>query len=586
MPTRDVAEALMPYGLLPPDLEMLRPTEASYTSLLMQPGGPIYASQQRIGSLDANIAVAKSKAFLTLARERGAHLAVTPEYFLSWSALKEAIAQGVTPADNALWVLGSESITQETLEQFKHDMTAHCVVIHEPWQGLATDRDLLDPVVLLFQAKCQDGTSQLVALVQFKTFPSRDALFLEERWLRRGTQVYRFRGLSGHLTAAVIICSDAFAVDDTWLADFNDRATLIHIQLNPSPRNTIYRRYRATTFNIDARASNCHIVCLNWAQSIIQYGDPATLPQAWNNIAASTWYCPVDDCSHDDAVVIPNHRLGLYYAYMTERRHALLFHYDEAVFELRVPKLLTIGAAVMANRNGPIALQRYVWVPGTTEWSVESAPEPGFDTFVAANPYAQAALQHVIAVQDPLAVERVVALSGGQITGRPSWYALKDIDSCKIGPDEVVRRVTVAQDHEGDAFRHQGLSTAAQIHHEILAAAKWPPQVSGVDTASTIKWSGANPNFNVLTADNQPTLIVYLGDLPPPRELETIADKLYELLRQAGGPHQKRLCIAYREFGELKFAGIDALTRFDDPAEDKTEFLAVTPLDDMEASYG
>jgi hypothetical protein len=65
-----------------------------------------------------------------------------------------------------------------------------------------------------------------------------------------------------------------------------------------------------------------------------------------------------------------------------------------------------------------------------------------------------------------------------------------------------------------------------------------------------------------------------------------IADKLYELLRQAGGPHQKRLCIAYREFGELKFAGIDALTRFDDPADDKTEFLAVTPLDHTEPSYG
>jgi hypothetical protein len=42
----------------------------------------------------------------------------------------------------------------------------------------------------------------------------------------------------------------------------------------------------------------------------------------------------------------------------------------------------------------------------------------------------------------------------------------------------------------------------------------------------------------------------------------------------------------YREFGELKFAGISALTRFDDPSEDKTEFLAVAPLDDTETTYG
>jgi predicted amidohydrolase len=586
MPTRDVAEVLLPYGLLPPDLEMLRPTEASYTSLLMQPTSPIYASQQRIGTLDATIAATKSKAFLTLARERGAHLAVTPEYFLPWSALRESITEGVMPADDALWVLGSESIAQETLEQFKQDVAAHCVVIHEPWQGMVMDRDLLDPVVLLFQAKRQDGTSQLVALVQFKTFPSRDALFLEERWLRRGTQVYRFRGRSGHLTAGVIICSDAFAMDDVWLADFNDRATLIHIQLNPSPRNTIYRRYRTTTFNTDARASNCHIVCLNWAHSIVQHGDLETPPEAWNNIAASTWYCPADDCSYDDAVVMPNHKLGLYYAYMTERRHALLFHYDEAVFELRVPKLLTVGSAVMSNRNGPVALQRYAWGLDATEWSVEAAPETGFDAFVAANPHVQTALQHIIAAQDPLAVERVLALSAGQITGRLTWHALKDIDSCKIGPDEIVRRITVAQDCEGHTFRHERLSTAAQIHHEILTAAYWPPQVAGVDAASTILWDSVNPNFNVLTTGNQPTLIVYLGDLPQPRELETIADKLYELLRQAGGPHQKRFCIMYREFGELKFAGISALTRFDDPSEDKTEFLAVAPLDDTETTYG
>lgn len=586
MPTQDVTDALIPYGLLPPDLEMLRPTEASYTSLLMQPSGPIFASQQRIGTLDANISASKSKAFLNLARARGAHLAVTPEYFLSWSALREAIEQGITPADDALWVLGSESITEGLLEQFKQDVGAQCVVIHEPWNGLAMDRDLLDPVVLLFQAKRQDGSSQLVALIQFKTYPSRDALFLEESWLRRGTLVYRFRGRSGHLTAAVIICSDAFALDDAWLSDFNDRATLIHIQLNPSPRNTAYRRYRATTFGNDARATGCHIVCLNWAHSIVQHGDHGTPPEPWNNIAGSTWYCPADDCSPDDAVVMINHNRGLYYTYMKERRHALLFHYDEAVFELRVPKLLTVGAAVMANRNGPTVFQRYVWSPGMANWTVGAVPEPGFHTFIASNPSAQTALQQVLAANDPLAVERILALSAGEINGRPNWLTIKDIDSCQIGPDEVVHRLTVVQDTQDNAFRHHRLNTAAQIHHEVLTAGYWPPQVVGVNAASTLHWNSTNPNFNILTADGQPTLIVYLGDLPPLREQENKADMLYELLRKAGGPHQKRLCIVYREFGAVRFARINALTRFDDPAEDRTEFLSVPPLDDTEASHG
>ncbi len=578
MPTQDVSSALIPFGLFEPDLEMLRPTEASYTSLLLQPSGPIFASEQRIGNFDEAAATAKSLSFLTLACAQGAHLAITPEYFMPWVALREAISSGITPTEDALWVLGCESITQEELEQFKLEVSARCLVIHEPFEGLAQDRDLFDPAVLLFQAKYPDGSPQLVALVQFKTFPSRDALFLEERWLRRGTQIYRFQGHSKRLSAAVIICSDAFAVGDDWLADFNDRSTLIHIQLNPSPRNTPYRQYRATTFNTDPRSSNCHIVCLNWAQLIVQHGAPGTPPEPWGNIAASTWYCSAEDCSSDDAVVMPNHNLGLYYAYMTERRHALLFHYDEAVFELRVPKVLTVGIAVMANRNGPTAVQRYIW-EAANKWGIAPAPETGFTALVAACPGAQIALQNIIAAHNPLAIERVLALSAGQITGRSNWRALKEIDSCRMGPDEVVRRLTIVQDREGQEFRHHRLNTAAQIHHEILNRMEWPPQVVGVNQASTLQWDDANPNFNVLTEGNQPTLIAYLGESPQHRYMENIADKLYDLLRREGGQYQKRLCITYREFGQLKFVGIDALTRFDDPAEDKTDFLAVTPLD-------
>jgi hypothetical protein len=55
----------------------------------------------------------------------------------------------------------------------------------------------------------------------------------------------------------------------------------------------------------------------------------------------------------------------------------------------------------------------------------------------------------------------------------------------------------------------------------------------------------------------------------------------YHLLRKTGGPHQKRFCIIYREFGVRKFASIEALTRFDDASEDKTDIMAVLPLNDI-----
>jgi hypothetical protein len=494
---------------------------------------------------------------------------------------------GLAPAAEALWVLGSESITQDGLERFKENVADHCLVLHEPWQNLAVGRDLLDPVVLLFQATRPDGATQLVALVQFKTYPSRDDIFFEEAVLRRGTVIYRFKGSSGHLTAAVIICSDAFALSSPWLNDFNYQSTLIHIQLNPDPRNAAYRQYRTLTFGTDPKATNCHIVCLNWAHSIIQHGDAVGETEEWKNIAGSTWYCPLDECSSDDAVVLPNHSLGMYYSYMKERRHALLFHYDEAVFELLTPKLVRLTSAVMANRNGPSVVQRYEWASVARTWSPGTAPvDAGFDSLVASNPAAHAALRDVLPTASALAVERILALSAGAISGGAMWHSAQNIDSCQIAQDEYVRRLTVVQDMVAYAFRHDRLNSVAQIHHELMNHAEWPPQVHGVDAQATMRWNGVSPHFNVQTAGTLPTLIVYLGESPAARDLENKADMLYELLRQAGGPHQTRLCIVYRQFGHLRFAPIAALTRFDDATEDKTDFMAVQPLEDTGSHHG
>lgn len=582
---RNVADELQPYGLASPDLEFLRPTEHQYTALLVQPSGPIFASSQRIGPADVDLAGAKGRAFLELACSRNAHLAVAPEYFLLWSTLREAIVEGTTPAADALWVLGSESITQDGLEQFKRDVAEHCLVLHEPWEDLALDRSLLDPAVLLFQATRPDQSKQLVALVQFKTYPSRDDAFLEESLLRRGSQIYRFSGSSGHLSAAVIICSDAFAIEPL-LGELNYQSTIIHVQLNPNPTHAVYRKYRATTFQTDASATNCHIVCLNWAHQIEEVDDQGN-QKPWNNIAASTWYCPKDKCSSKDGIVRPNHRLGLYYTYMEEYRHALRFHYDEAAFELFVPKLLCLAPAILANRNGPSMMERYVWNAATQDWAVGLVPAAdGFTAYLADHPGANAALTHVLAANDPLAIERVLALSTGNISGRESWHSLESIDSCTIQQDEVMRRLSVIQDGLGNDFRYRRICAIDEIHHLLANHTQWPKQVAGLDAHSTVQWSLADQNFNVHTSDNRPTLVVYLDDAHAPGRVQTKADMLYELLRKAGGANQHRLCIIRRKHGQLQFVQIQALTRIDEANLDMTEITAIHTLDPQEPGNG
>lgn len=578
MQLRDVETVLTLLDLEPPDLEILRPNEASYLCLLLQPSGPIVGGPLRIGSLDEETSAKKAAAFLELALERAAHLAVAPEYFFPWATLQALLAKGIAPSQSALWVLGCESIRQEDLAAFKTAVAGVCEVIHEPCDALPADRPLLDPAVMLFVASRAGGGTRTVALVQFKTHPSRDNLFLEEALLKRGNAVYRFRGKNGTLNAAVVTCSDALAMTEDIVSSLIDRSTLIHIQLNPNPRNNIFRKYRQRAFETDARASECHIICLNWAGSMVQHNGSGGTEQ-WPPVAGSAWYCPEGGCTHDDAVVLPNHKLGLYYTYMEERRHALLFHYNEAVFELRVPKVMTTGAAIMANRNGPSATRRYQWDSASFQWiPAPQDADSGFQSLLQTQGEASAALSHTATTASALDLERLLALLAGSITGTDTWFAAKEIDSCRIGPDEVVRRITFVQDDcpASVDFRHSRLQAAANIRHELDSRTFWPPQIAGVANDARIEWNVGGRHFNIRCGDGRPALISYLGEASP-RALENVSSKLIDLLRRAGGPNQTRLCVLYRHFGQLKFAALSGLTRFDDAMTEQTDILAVDP---------
>jgi hypothetical protein len=315
--------------------------------------------------------------------------------------------------------------------------------------------------------------------------------------------------------------------------------------------------------------------------------DAQGVSKSWDNIAASTWYCPKDECSSKDNIVTANHWLGLYYTYMSERRHALRFHYEEATFELLVPKLLTLTSAIMANHDGPSMVSRRVWDTMTQNWV--DGPVPAIDgsaAYIASHPKSNAALAHVLAGNDPLAIERVLALSTGDISGRETWHSLESIDSCTVGPDEVMRRISVVQDDLGDDFRYRRISAIAEIHHEIGNQLQWPKQVVGLNGQSIVQWSLADPNFNVRTSGGIPTLVVYLDETHSPSKVATKADKLYELLRKAGGQHQQRLCIIRREHGQPQFVPIPALTRFDEASPDQTEFTTIHPLEPKEPDNG
>lgn len=569
-----VKDKLNEHGLASPELEVLKANNQNYSCALLQPSGPIYADNTRIGHYNRPESEVRCKAFLETASSKNIELVIAPEYCIPWKILQEIANGAVFPAPGQLWVLGCESATIPELESFKGATATNCKTIHEvlPDQGNYTD-----PLAYCFQTQDLLGSWHRIILLQFKTTASKDELFLENESLKCGSVIYQFQNQDSPLNLASIICSDSFGIANTPILNkLSDRTILIHIQLNPKPRQTDYRAYRAQIFGRDSDLSNCDIICLNWAQNIEQHNTSGGVPDKWNNIAGSAWYLPKTRCTTKDQNILRNHERGLYYCYMEERRHALFFHYDEAVFELSVSKPVAEGFGVVANKQGPLMKARWLWDDASITWKDSNeAADSGLINSIEADPDLAKALSDFVATADALAVERALVLVCGTAKNNEYWYRVDELDSCRIGPDEILKRIAFAGDNSEEAvlFRHNRLQKASILGNLLENNPNWPPQVKDIQGAR-IEWSATNPNYNSYKDGVDPAVIVYLGEHPPAETVERVRDKLLHILQRERRPYWRRLAICFRKHGNLNFAEMPSQTRYDNASESVTDFTA------------
>lgn len=563
---RDVKDVLALRGLETPDLALLQATHQSYRALLLQPSGPIYADTQRIGHLDFSAATARADSFLALAATRGDQLAVTPEYFLPVSSLAKAAQGGHFPAEGALWVLGCESMTPERLASFTADCDGHCDVIYEDDPFPTVQGNYFDPVAYCFLTRDAENRLKRVILFQFKTAPSRDDHSFENRQLRCGRAIYQFQGKDGYIKLSTIICSDALALGED--ADANkklsDRTILVHIQLNPKPKQTDYRRYRNEVFRRSPATTDCDIVCLNWAQNVVQHDSPDDAPHEWMNESGSAWYVPERRCSVKDDEVVSNEVKGLYYTWHEKKRHVLHFHYDEAVFALTVPKVLQDGPAVHDVLIGPQLDTRFAWDTNASAWlESTSCPGTGWSEIINASPEVAAAFQGLQDIANRLHIERAISLSCGPHSMKEQWHRVDNLDVCRIPESEVVARATLQLDRDVAATekRQERISRVAVLGH-ILQTVPLPAQIKDLrGGGASIAWSPNSPNTNVIKAGARPALVAYLGENPPMDLVKRIGENAFELLRRENKDHRDRVAICYRTVGGVtKFADIKQQT--------------------------
>lgn len=570
-----VKDKLYEHGLISPELEVLKPNNQNYSCALLQPSGPIYADDTRIGHFCRPESEVRCKSFLETASSKNIELAIAPEYCIPWNTLQEIANGTIFPAPGQLWVLGCESATTHELESFKGATATKCKTIHE---ALPNQGNYTDPLAYCFQTQDLQGEWHRVILLQFKTTASRDDLFLENENLKCGSVIYQFQNQDSLLNLASIICSDSFGIANTPILNkLSDRSILIHIQLNPNPRHMDYRAYRGQIFGLDNDCSNCDIICLNWAQNIEQHSVDGSVSAKWKNIAGSAWYLPETRCITKDHNILRNHEKGLYYCYMKERRHALFFHYDEAAFELCVSKPIANGFGVVVNKQGPLMNARWLWDDASIAWKDSNEiADSGLINSIEADPDLYKVFSNFVTSADALAVERALVLVCGTAKHIDDWYKVDELDSCLIKNDEILKRITFAGDNNEEAsqFRHDRLQKASILGNLLVNNINWPPQVKDIQGAR-IEWSATNPNYNSYKHGVNPAVMVYLGENPRPDTVDKVRDKLLDTLRRDGKPYWKRLAVCFRMHGNLNFADNPSLTHFDKTSESMTDFTAV-----------
>ena len=566
-----VTETLRGAGYGEPTLKALVWDATKYEVMLLQPQGDLEASEAGVWSRDRALAGQQFGGLLAKAQATQPDLLLTPEYAMPWDMLEHALAQAQGPVAGKLWALGCESIRVSELGTLKARLAEReiCVLYedlpaHEP-------EKFVSPLAYVFVAPSRVAGQQprTVLLVQFKTHPMGGTDF-ERDGMACGSYIYKFGGGSSQIALLSLICADAFSFTDELAQLHHHQALILHLQLNPQPRHTDFHecRYRLLHNTNDVT----EVICLNWAANVKMRVDDQ--PSNWKNIAGSAWYLKSKQYDDDDAVIKANHSKGLYYTWLERlRAHALFFNYNAAIYAVLATKVVHVGVAGSVScRSGPKITRAFRWHAGEAAWEEQPQAEDGFAAIVAYGGKAEAELV-AVAARNPMELERILALGTGKI-GHDNWHQLKQLDSCALGADEVVCRVTFAQDpHEkAEEFRTSRLRHFSQLWDILGTHHGLPPALADFKDGIRLVWSKRTPHQNIISGSEKRATAIYVGSLASMEKAEEVFQQAsYRLERDfpdadARSTAKQRLVVWYHnKANQLTHHNSHAFVQFDQP---------------------
>jgi hypothetical protein len=558
-----VRDVLNKHNVQPPKLSALEPDINEYRLLAYQPQGDIRASKLGIGNKPSQDSLFQCAQLLNHAASSSSHLVVSPEYSLPWKVLIDSLCAGRIPSGGCLWALGCESITVAELEGVRTALSSVAVVEYESLDA-SSDGDFLDPLAYVFSSTRNNGDQCVVVLIQFKTHRSVDSSHVEARMIR-GSLIYVFGTQGSTIRLVTFICSDVLALTDQLLKELYHESLILHIQLNPKPREPAYRSYRKQIFTWAKDATE--LFCLNWAAGIRCKNEDTGTEEGWKNIGGSGWYLKPNKIDLSDTQISANHRNGLYYTWHDPLQCNVLFlNYAPAIYEFASTKVWHHGVPqVQSKQTGPRLLSIKVWDETEAQWKAKAGLDDGFSSLIL--PWIQELGElNDVYTSCPLATERLLSLVQGEARSC-DWHSVRELSSFALEESEEIRRITFAQDTAPYSVQRrkrdiQHFVTAQQVFRGIV---DWPPELSDLPAGWKWQWQTDHPHSNLVSKVGKEATVVYCTDNTAEDTLLEIGDALRQCLISHGDPPE-RLAIIFRQAGKLMLWRHPNSKRFDMPS--------------------
>jgi hypothetical protein len=311
-----------------------------------------------------------------------------------------------------------------------------------------------------------------------------------------GTRSYVLSNDENSIFLHVLICSDALNFSWKALPQHLQQPYLIcHLQLNLDPQSIHIRPYRQEAYRKGWASKE--FFCLNWAKGFKVSGFNQS------SFGGSVLFTKASDSDLNltDERLSNNHIKGFYYTRLEKLyAHSFVFNYGEHAFLFRTTKCSQALAAPPAQkRTGPEMLDVFVWHLHNAEWRRIESVDDGFSSACGQIGGDLSTLLDQSLTR--INIERLLTLSSGKIRGGEGedWYDPKRIIYFNVREDEIVQRLTVADDPDRivNDERNQVLQLFSELKNNITKiACNFPITLKGLRDRCQVNYSNNRNEFN------------------------------------------------------------------------------------------